>query len=149
MMPRHHPLGTLLLRLGALALVALSATTTASSASSGLTSETRAAKSVEERAQRGSMRARRVLLVPDVHRQPYVFAKSILQDAGLSWRVVGAVQGYAGNTIVSQTPAAGTRVLDTGSPLVVLRLSRPSDYRERGIPSNASSRPGTRIVVAE
>lgn len=148
-MPRHHSLGTLLLRLGALALVALSATTTASSASSGFSSGTRATKAAEKRAQESSARARRVLLVPDVQRQPYVFAKSILQDAGLSWRVFGGVQGYAGNSVTSQTPAAGTRVVDTGSPLIVLRLSRPPDYRERGIPSNVSPRPGTRIVVAE
>ena len=148
-MPRHHSLVTLLLRLGALALVALSVTTTASSASSGLAAGTRAAKGVEKREPKTPAHERRALLVPDVRRQPYVFAKSILQDAGFSWRVVGNVQGYAGNAVASQAPAPGTRVVDTGSPLVVLRLRRPPDYQERGIPSNASPRGGTPVVPAE
>ncbi len=149
MMPRHHSPVTLLLRLGALALVALSVTTTASSASSGFAGGTQTAKGVEKRATGTPTRARRALLVPDVRRQPYVFAKSILQDAGFSWRVVGGIQGYAGNAVTSQAPAAGTRVIDTGSPLVVLRLRRPADYEERGIPSNASPRRGTALVLAD
>jgi hypothetical protein len=149
MMPLHHSPSTLLVRLAALALVALSAATTASSASSGLSSGTRAARDADRRSTRAPERAPRPLLVPDLHRQPYVFAKSILQDAGFSWRVVGAVQGYAGNTVTWQAPAAGTRVVDTGAPRVSLRLGRPAGYRERGIPSNVSPRRATPLVLAD
>ena len=58
-----------------------------------------------------------VLVVPDVERQAYVFAKGILQDAGFAWKVEGPVRGYAANTVAVQQPAPGTRVRDTGAPL--------------------------------
>src|SRR5665213_1007127 len=48
-----------------------------------------------------------MLVVPDVRRQAYVFAKGALSDAGFAWRVDGAVQGYPANTVVSQSPAPG------------------------------------------
>src|SRR5690242_11325792 len=63
-----------------------------------------------------------VLVVPDVQRQAYVFAEGILQDAGFAWKVEGAVRGYAANSVAIQEPLPGTRVVDTGAPLVVLRL---------------------------
>jgi beta-lactam-binding protein with PASTA domain len=69
-----------------------------------------------------------VLVVPDVRRQAYVFSKGILQDAGFAWKVEGPVGGYAANTVVSQTPAAGVRVVDNGAPTVVLRLKRSDEY---------------------
>ena len=50
-----------------------------------------------------------VLVVPDVRRQAYVFSKGILQDAGFAWRVEGAVEGYAANTVVSQSRPRGPR----------------------------------------
>src|SRR5256885_15604668 len=65
-----------------------------------------------------------VKVVPDVRRQPFVFAKGTLGDDGFSWRVEGSVRGFASNTVVSQSPAAGTRLIDTGAPLIVLRLAR-------------------------
>jgi len=89
----------------------------------------------------------KVLVVPDVRRQAYVFAKGILQDAGLAWRVDGSVKGYAANTVVVQTPAPGTRLVDNGSPTVMLRLERSAEYPERGLPENASSYKGTPVVL--
>jgi PASTA domain len=88
-----------------------------------------------------------VLLVPDVRRQAYVFAKGILQDAGFAWHVQGDVGGYAANTVVSQTPAPGVRVVDNGAPTVVLRLRRSGEYDERGVPENRSPYDGTPIVL--
>ena len=89
----------------------------------------------------------KVLVVPDVRRQAYVFAKGILQDAGFAWRVDGRVRGYAANTVLVQAPAAGTRVVDNGAPLVVLRLERSSEYPERGLPEDASSFESTAVVL--
>jgi hypothetical protein len=138
----------LVVRLAALTLVALSAATSAAFASSASTSpggSGAAAPRGKERAVRGPS----VLVVPDVERQPYVFAKGILEDAGFSWRTVGSVQGFAGNLVSSQTPRAGTRVLDTGAPAVALRLTRNPEYAERGVPANKGSRPATRLVVLD
>ena len=89
-----------------------------------------------------------ILEVPDVRRQAYVFAKGILQDAGFAWSVDGSVRGYAANTVVSQSPAPGTRVVDNGAPTVVVRLARNASYSERGLPENNSPYTGTRIVLA-
>jgi hypothetical protein len=88
-----------------------------------------------------------VLVVPDVRRQAYVFSKGILQDAGFAWRVEGPVRGYAANTVFSQAPAPGVRVVDNGAPTVVLRLKRSSEYEERGVPENTSSYKGTKVVL--
>jgi beta-lactam-binding protein with PASTA domain len=88
-----------------------------------------------------------VLVVPDVRRQAYVFSKGILQDAGFAWRVEGSVEGYAANTVVSQSPAPGVRVVDNGAPTVVLRLKRSGEYDERGVPENRSSYKGTAVVL--
>src|SRR5687767_3073490 len=88
-----------------------------------------------------------VIVVPDVRRQAYVFAKGILQDAGFAWRVDGSVKGYAANTVVVQTPAPATRLVDNGAPTVVLRLERSAEYPERGLPENASSYKGTPAVL--
>lgn len=87
------------------------------------------------------------LLVPDVRRQAYVFAKGILQDAGFAWRVDGSVKGYSANTVVSQQPAPGVRVVDNGAPTVVLSLERNAKYDERGLPENSSSYDGTAVVL--
>jgi hypothetical protein len=89
-----------------------------------------------------------VIVVPDVRRQAYVFAKGILQDAGFAWRVEGSVQGYAANTVTVQSPAPGKRVVDNGAPTVVVRLARNSAYSERGLPENVSPYQGTQIVLA-
>jgi hypothetical protein len=86
-----------------------------------------------------------VLVVPNVARQAYVFAKGTLQDAGFAWRVEGAVRGYAANTVAEQRPLPGTRVVDTGAPLVVLRLAANKRYAQTGEPENTSPYPGTEI----
>ena len=95
----------------------------------------------------GEPAAPEVLVVPDVRRQAYVFSKGMLQDAGFAWRVEGAVEGYAANTVVSQDPAPGVRVVDNGAPTVVLRLKRSDEYEERGVPENHSSYKGTAVVL--
>ena len=86
-----------------------------------------------------------LVVVPNVSGQAYVFAKGTLQDAGFAWRVEGSVRGYAANTVVEQRPAAGARVLDTGAPLVVLRLTANKRYAQDGEPENSSPYPGTEI----
>jgi hypothetical protein len=88
------------------------------------------------------------LRVPDVRGQAYVFAKGILEDAGFSWRVVGAVEGYAANLVAAQGPAPGTEVLDTGAPTIELSLERNPDYSERGLPENGSSFAATKLRLA-
>ena len=102
----------------------------------------------ESPAQAGAKAERpKALVVPDVRRQTYVFAKGILQDAGFGWRVDGSVEGYAANTVVVQNPAPGTKVVDNGTPTVLLRLERNPDYPERGLPENASRPKGTPVVL--
>jgi hypothetical protein len=90
-----------------------------------------------------------VLVVPDAQRQAYVFAKGILQDAGFAWKVEGAVRGYAANTVALQQPAPGTRVVDTGAPLVVLRLAANPSYDQHGLPEDASPYKGTEIRLVD
>jgi hypothetical protein len=91
--------------------------------------------------------APKTLVVPDVLHQAYVFAKGTLGDAGFAWRVEGSVQGYAPNTVVSQSPPAGTKVIDTGSPLIVLRLQRTG--KQAGVPEQLSAQPGTAVRIAD
>jgi hypothetical protein len=88
-----------------------------------------------------------VLTVPSVDAQAFVFAKGILEDAGFGWRVSGPVHGYSGNKVVSQSPAAGTHVIDTGAPMIVLRLAR-GPYAEKGTPEDSSSYQATAIKLA-
>jgi hypothetical protein len=87
------------------------------------------------------------LVVPSVTGQAYVFAKGILEDGGFAWRLSGSVHGYAANRVMAQTPAAGTRVVDTGAPTIVLRLVR-GPYAEHGRPVDTSSYRGTKIKLA-
>lgn len=90
---------------------------------------------------------RPTLVVPDVRSQAFVFAKGILDDNGFAWRVVGSVRGYATNRVISQTPAPGARVVDTGAPTIELRLGRGS-YGQTGTPEDTSPYAGTSIVRA-
>lgn len=89
----------------------------------------------------------KTLIVPDIRGQAHVFAKGILEDGGFAWQVKGAVKGYAANLVAVQLPAPGTRVLDTGSPTIVVRLERNPAYEERGLPENVSPYRGTRLVL--
>lgn len=89
--------------------------------------------------------ARGLLLVPDVRRQAYVFAKTSLEESGFAWRVGGSVRGYSANLVVSQSPAPGTRVVDTGAPTIVLTLAVNPRYGQDGLPEDASPYPGTEV----
>jgi hypothetical protein len=86
-----------------------------------------------------------LVTIPDVRGQAYVFAKGTLEEGGFAWRVAGAVQGYPANTVVSQAPAAGTRVVDTGMPTIQLGLARNGSYAQEGAPENTSPYDGTAI----
>jgi hypothetical protein len=90
------------------------------------------------------------LVVPDVGGQAYVFAKGILQEGGFAWRIGPGARGFAPYTVISQSPAAGTRVVDTGAPLVTLRLARTAGYKEsKHTPDDASPYAGTAIRLAD
>lgn len=89
-----------------------------------------------------------VLVVPDVRRQAFVFAKGTLEDAGFAWKVTGSVQGYAANPVADQFPAPGTRVVDTGSPVVQVRLAANGRYRQQGSPENTSPYDGSTLKIA-
>jgi outer membrane biosynthesis protein TonB len=88
-----------------------------------------------------------LVTVPDVRGQAYVFAKGTLEEAGFAWRVAGAVQGYPANTVVSQVPAAGTRVVDTGMPTIQLGLAHNGSYAQEGSPENSAPYDGTAIKL--
>jgi len=82
--------------------------------------------------------------VPDVAGQAFVFAKGTLEDTGLAWKVVGSVHGYSVNKVLSQSPAAGTKLKDTGAPTITLKLER-SSYPEQGEPEDVSPYFGTSV----
>jgi hypothetical protein len=89
------------------------------------------------------------LVVPDVKNQAFVFAKGSLEDAGFAWRVLGSVHGYSANTVASQSPAPGTRVLDTGAPLITVTLKRNTAYPQSGESEDASPYAGTVLQPAD
>lgn len=82
--------------------------------------------------------------VPDVTGQAFVFAKGTLEDANLAWKVVGSVHGYAANKVVTQSPAAGIKLKDTGAPTITLKLERTS-YAQEGEPEDVSPYFGTTV----
>jgi hypothetical protein len=86
-----------------------------------------------------------LVTVPDVRGQAYVFAKGTLEESGFAWRVAGSVKGFAANTVASQTPAPGTRVIDTGLPTILLGLKRNAKYPQAGEAENSSPYKGTAI----
>jgi hypothetical protein len=71
----------------------------------------------------------------------------MLEDAGFAWKVTGSVEGYSANTVATQYPAAGTKVVDNGMPTVRVTLSRNSHYPQKGDPENTSPYAGSRIVL--
>jgi len=89
------------------------------------------------------------LIVPDVRNQAFVFAKGTLGDAGFAWRVPGSVHGYAANIVVAQSPAAGTRVVDTGAPLITLTLKRNGSYKQSGEAADTSPYAATAVQQAD
>jgi hypothetical protein len=82
------------------------------------------------------------VFVPDVVGQAFVFAKGALEDGGFAWKVAGSVHGFAVNRVVSQTPAGGTKLKDTGAPLITVTLGR-TGYAETGEPEDLSPYMGT------
>ncbi|MGH3000917.1 MAG: PASTA domain-containing protein, partial [Gaiellaceae bacterium] len=72
--------------------------------------------------------------------EAFVFAKSELQDAGFAWKVKGGLPGFPANVVVSQSPAPGTRLIDTGAPLITVTLERNTQCRNcsQGDPQNTS-----------
>ena len=129
---------TLLLRTAAIVVLAVPATATITFAASKKIEATKkpVAKAVVVK--------RAPLVVPDVRGQAYVFAKGILEDAGFAWRV-SSKNGYSANTVTSQTPAPGTRVVNTGAPMVTLELNKNRHYKQKGTPENASPFQGTAV----
>jgi PASTA domain len=87
------------------------------------------------------------LVVPSVVGQAYVFSKGILEDAGFAWQVTGSVRGYSSNRVLTQSPAPGTRVVDTGAPTVTLRLVRGA-YEQLGTPQDSAPYAGSAIRLA-
>ena len=79
-----------------------------------------------------------LLVVPDVRRQVFVFAKGMLEDEGFGWQVKGSVHGYPSNIVASQSPAPRARIVDTGAPKVTVELSRNAKYVETGKPEDRS-----------
>ena len=82
--------------------------------------------------------------VPDITGQAFVFAKGTLEDAGLAWKVVGGVHGFAANKVAKQAPAAGTKLKDTGAPTITVTLARTS-YPQQGEPEDVSPYFGTSV----
>ncbi len=130
-------LGSLLPRVFVLVIVALLATATITFAA-----ETRSIPATNPPAE---ATAPKVLLVPDVRGQAYVFAKSTLEEGGFAWRVTGGAKGYAANTVSGQSPAPGSRVYDNGAPTVSLVLSTNPKYPQAGEPESASPFAGTPV----
>ncbi|MDX6506469.1 MAG: hypothetical protein QOG06_1113 [Gaiellaceae bacterium] len=89
----------------------------------------------------------RELIVPSVVGQAYVFAKGILEDSGFAWRVTGSIHGYSSNRVLTQSPAPGTRVVDTGAPTIMVRLVR-GPYAQLGQPVDVAPYGGTAIRLA-
>jgi hypothetical protein len=94
-------------------------------------------------------RSPQVLVVPDVRNQVYVFAKGTLEQEGFAWKVSGPVAGYPANRVAAQSPAPGTRVVDTGSPKISLTLRVNPGYPQKGAPEDASPFRGTAIQLAD
>ena len=87
------------------------------------------------------------LVVPDVVGQAYVFAEGALEDSGFAWHVSGG-NGFSTAIVVSQFPSPGTHVLNTGAPLVTLKVKRNRAYPQRGNPDNKSPYHGTAVRLA-
>ena len=88
------------------------------------------------------------VVVPDVRHESFVFAKGQLQDAGFAWRVAGRVHGYPANTVVSQAPAPGTKLIDTGAPLITVTLEQNKQFAPQGEPQDTSPYDPTPIKLS-
>ena len=73
----------------------------------------------------------------------------MLEDKGFAWRVAGSVRGYASNTVVKQSPAPGTKLIQTGSPLITVTLARNASYPQTGAPEDSSPYTPTPLRLAD
>jgi PASTA domain-containing protein len=89
------------------------------------------------------------VIVPDLRNQAFVFAKGLLEDKGFAWRVAGSVRGYASNTVVKQSPAPGTKLVQTGSPAITITLARNGSYPQTGEPEDSSPYAATPLRLAD
>lgn len=135
-------LPTFLPRIAAAVLVALAATAGITFAAGG------GSPASTSSAQPAAKKTVATLVVPDLRNQAFVFAKGQLRDLGLAWRVSGGVRGFASNTVVAQSPAPGTKLIDTGAPLITVTLTRNGKYGEQGEPEDASPYSGTAVRAA-
>jgi beta-lactam-binding protein with PASTA domain len=129
-------------RIAALVLVVLAATT-------GLTYAAGSQLGSVQAASTASTGPARSLVVPDVRNQPFVFAKGALEEDGFAWSVSGSVHGYAANVVVSQSPAPGSHVLDTGAPLVTVVLKRNGSYPQSGEAEDVSPYSSTAVQLTD
>jgi hypothetical protein len=120
-------------------------------ASAGLTfaADQQITSSAAPTAQPTAQRRAATIVVPDVRHQAFVFAKGQLEDLGFAWHLAGGVHGYAANVVVAQSPAAGTKLLNTGAPLVTLTLARNGKYKETGTPEDAPPYRSTPVRLAD
>ena len=88
-----------------------------------------------------------IVVVPDLRQQAYVFARGILLDGGFAWTVDGAIQGYASNLVVRQSPAPGTRLVDTGAPTIRLQRAPNPQAPESGDTIPGSPYSGTEVLT--
>lgn len=89
------------------------------------------------------------VVVPDLRNQAFVFAKGMLEDQGFAWRVAGSVRGFASNTVVKQSPAPGTKLVQTGSPLITVTLAPNASYPQTGTPEDSSPYTATPLRLAD
>ena len=94
-------------------------------------------KPAKAKAPAHAAKPKKMLVVPDVRHQLFVFASGTLEDGGFGWKVRGSVGGYPANVVVSQKPKPGTRVVDTGAPTITLWLVRGKSA-QLGEPQNRS-----------
>jgi beta-lactam-binding protein with PASTA domain len=88
------------------------------------------------------------LVVPDIRREAFVFAKGQLQDGGFAWKVVGGAPGYPANIVVTQSPAPGTKLIDTGAPLITITLERNKQSGPKGEPEDTPPYAATAVRLA-
>ena len=59
------------------------------------------------------------------------------------------MRGYASNTVVKQSPAPGTKLIQTGSPLITVTLARNGSYPQTGAPEDSSPYTPTPLRLAD
>ena len=117
-MPRHFP-PRLLLRLVVLTLVWVFATTSITLASDDSTATE--PLSTAPPPTQDPLEEATVLVVPDVRRQTYVFAKGFLEDAGFPWQAAGTIKVTRSNRV---------SMAESRAPLLRREHGRPRDVSQ-------------------